>query len=65
MSSRWETVDQIESDQKRLKNRLEELKESKEVYGEVLNSTDDIIEVWEALRDRAEDGETVFAPSAD
>jgi chromosome segregation ATPase len=62
MSSKWDKSDQIESDQKRLKKQLTELKESKAVYGEVLSDTDDQIEVWDKLRDDLEDGKTVYTP---
>lgn len=64
MSSKWDILDQIEEDQKRLKDQLSELKDSKEAYGEILNDTDDKIEIWDDLRDSIEDGKTVFAPSS-
>ena len=62
MSPKWEKFDKIEQDQKRLKDELAELKESKAVYGEVLNDTEDQLELWDKLRDDIEDGKSVYAP---
>lgn len=63
MCTKWEKFDQIERDQKQVKKELIELWKSKTVYGEVLNDTDDQLEVWERLRDDAEDGKAVYTPS--
>jgi chromosome segregation ATPase len=63
MSSKWETFDKIERDQKRVKKEMAELKESKAIFGEVLSDTDDQLEVWDKLRDDLEDGKTVYAPT--
>lgn len=63
MSTKWEKFDQIERDQKQVKKELAELRESKSVYGDVLNDTDDQLEVWDRLRDDAEDGKSVYTPS--
>jgi chromosome segregation ATPase len=59
MSTKWEKFDQIERDQKRVKEKLAELRESKAIYGD----TDDQLELWDRLRDDAEDGKSVFTPS--
>ncbi|KAL3424847.1 tat pathway signal sequence, partial [Phlyctema vagabunda] len=61
MAADWEKIDENEQKQKSLKNSLEKLKESREVYGEVLNDTEDAIDIWDTLKDDAEDGKTVFA----
>ncbi|KAL6715665.1 hypothetical protein ACLMJK_006626 [Lecanora helva] len=47
-----------------MKQRLEELKDSKGVYGDVMNDADEQIEVWDALKDSLEDGRTVFRPES-
>jgi chromosome segregation ATPase len=62
MSPKWEKYDQIERDQKRLKKEIAGLKESKGIYGEVLNDTEDQLEAWDKLRDEAEEGRSVYAP---
>ena len=49
MAPKWEKFDQIEQDQKQLKEEISELKESKGVYGKNLNDTKDQLEVWDKL----------------
>jgi chromosome segregation ATPase len=61
MTPKWEKFDQIERDQKRLKKDIARLKESRGVYGETLNDTEDQLEVWDKLRDDAEKGKSVYA----
>lgn len=64
MSSKWETYDKIEKDQKRVKKELAELRESKAIFGEALSDTDDQLEVWDKLREDLEDGKAVYAPTS-
>jgi chromosome segregation ATPase len=61
ISPKWEKFDQIERDQKRLKKDIARLKESRGVYAETLNDTEDQLEVWDKLRDDAEEGKLVYA----
>ncbi len=61
MTPKWEKFDQIERDQKRLKKDIARLKESRVVYGETLNDTEDQLEVLDKLRDDAEEGKSVYA----
>ncbi|KAL8795726.1 MAG: hypothetical protein Q9195_001777 [Heterodermia aff. obscurata] len=46
------------------KEELEELKNSKSVYDDILNNADEQIEVWEGLEGKLEDGKTVYKPKA-
>ena len=62
MAPDWVKLDQLVKNQKSMKKRLDEMKESKAVYGEVINDVDEQIEVWDALKDKLEDGKSVFAP---
>ncbi|KAM3081672.1 hypothetical protein ACMFMG_005123 [Clarireedia jacksonii] len=47
---------------KGLRAKVSELRESKAVYGEMLDDTDDALDVWDDLRSAVKDGKTVFAP---
>ena len=44
------------------KQELEELKESKSMYEDIMNDADEQIEVWEGLETQLEDGKTVHKP---
>jgi hypothetical protein len=43
-------------------NRIAELKESLQVYRAVMAEADDDLEIWDGLKDSADNGEPVFAP---
>ncbi|OCL10223.1 hypothetical protein AOQ84DRAFT_387654 [Glonium stellatum] len=53
-----ETEKQISS----LQNNIKELRESKEVYKDIIDDADDEQEIWEKLRDEVDDGKTAYAP---
>lgn len=55
-------MDEYEKQVKELETELMELKDAKAVFGDIINDTDEQIEVWESLRDSAEDGKLVYAP---
>jgi hypothetical protein len=63
MSADWQTIDQLEKEQRVLKQSAKDLRESKAVYTELISDADDAIDVWDKLKDELEDGKTVFAPS--
>lgn len=46
MAPDWAELDQLVKKQKSIEKRLEDLKDSKTVYGEVMNDVDEQIEVW-------------------
>ena len=58
----WEKVDDLAAEQRRLKQQLDEMKESMAVYEEVANDADEQIEVWEKLEESASGGEVVYTP---
>jgi hypothetical protein len=64
MAADWEQIDELEKEQRTLKQSVKDLKESKAVYTELINDTEDGMEVWEKLKSEVEDGNEVFAPSA-
>lgn len=65
MSSSWEEMDRLVKEQRSLKKQLEQMSDSKAVFGEAQNNADEQIDVWEALKVDLEAGETVFAPKAE
>ena len=62
LGSAWAEVDRLGKQIKTLNKQLEEVKESKTVYTEIMNDADDELEVWDGLKDDLEDGKAVFAP---
>ena len=62
MAPSWAEIDELSKKQKSMKKQLEETKDSKAVYGEVMNDVDEQIEVWDALKEKLDEGEQVFAP---
>lgn len=62
MREDWAKIDDIDAKKKVLKESLEEIKDSRAVYLEVMTDSDDKLEIWEELRDFCEDGNEVFAP---
>ena len=63
-SADWARLDGIDKDIKERKTSLEELKTNRDMYLEIVNDADDEIDIWEKLKDDCEEGEPVFAPSA-
>jgi hypothetical protein len=53
---------QFEQEIETIKEKLEELQESREVYKHAQPESSNDIETWEELRDSLEDGKTVYAP---
>ena len=45
-----------------MKKELEEMRDSKVGYGQVINNVDEQIEVWDALKEKIDEGEQVFPP---
>ncbi|RHZ58383.1 uncharacterized protein CDV56_104314 [Aspergillus thermomutatus] len=62
MGANWAKSDELAKERRVLKQRLEELKETKAIYTASADEVDEVLEVWEALKDDIEDGKTVFAP---
>jgi len=59
----WQRIDELEKEQRDLKQSIKDLRESKGVYTEIINDADDSMEVWDNLRNDFDDGKTVFAPT--
>lgn len=58
----WYKMEEFHRRAKELENEMRELKETKVIYGEIMNDADEQIEVWESLKDSLDDGKTVYAP---
>ena len=63
LGSAWAEVDKLGKDIKVLNKQLDEAKESKTVYTEIMNDADDELEVWDRLKEELENGKAVYAPS--
>lgn len=46
MAPAWAELDQLAKKQRSMKKQFEELKESKTVYDEIMNDTDEQIDIW-------------------
>lgn len=53
----------LEQDIKAHKSKMEDLKESQQVYQQAARDAGDAIEIWEELKDRYDDGKKVYAPA--
>ncbi|KAL8700510.1 MAG: hypothetical protein Q9201_005409 [Fulgogasparrea decipioides] len=62
LGPQWAEIERLGKSIKDLKRRLEDLKESKSVYTEIMDDADDQLEVWDKLKDELEEGKTVYAP---
>lgn len=63
MSEDWDRLDTIEKELRGHRQNVKDLKESKGVYTELINDAEEGIELWENLKDKLDDGETVYDPS--
>lgn len=63
LGSAWAEVDKLGKQIKALNKQLDEAKESKTVYTEIMNDADDELEVWDGLKEDLESGKTIYAPS--
>ncbi len=64
MGDYWLEKEEFSKKVESLTTELDQLKESRVVYGEMFNDADEQIEVWETLRSSIEDGKVCFAPRA-
>ena len=62
MAPSWAEIDELSKRQKLMKQELEAMRDSKVVYGEVMNDVDEQIEVWDALKEKINEKEQVFPP---
>ncbi|KAL2048436.1 hypothetical protein N7G274_000348 [Stereocaulon virgatum] len=62
MAPSWAEIDELSKRQMLMKKELEGMRDSKVVYGEVMNDVDEQIEIWDALKEKIEEGEQVFPP---
>lgn len=60
MSGLWVQSDQYDSEARKHKKRLDELKTTKSDYSAIVDDIDEQIEKWEGLKEDIEDGKTVY-----
>lgn len=58
----WNEIDKLEAEKRELITKDKELKESRAIYAEAFSEQDELVEKWEGLLEKAEDGEEVYAP---
>ena len=63
MEPDWEELDKIMKNKTSMMKQMDEMKETKAVYGETMNDIDEQIEIWDGLKEKLEDGKTVFPPN--
>lgn len=63
MEPDWEELENLGKKTKVKKKQMDEMKDTKAVYGESMNDIDEQIEIWDGLKEKAEGGETVFPPA--
>ncbi|OJJ50257.1 hypothetical protein ASPZODRAFT_128885 [Penicilliopsis zonata CBS 506.65] len=63
MGALWAKSEGHASEKRDIKQRLEELKETKQLYAATTDSIDEELETWETLKEDLDDGKTVFPPS--
>ncbi len=62
MEPDWDQLEELVKKTKSMKKQMDEMKDTKAVYGESLNDIDEQIEIWDGLKEKSEDGKTVFPP---
>ena len=62
MAPRWVEIDELEQKRKNLDAEIKQLKATKEAYLTAMTDSDEQLEVWDRLKDDAQEGKTVFMP---
>ena len=62
MEPDWEELEKLGKKTKSMKKQMDEMKDTKAVYGETMNDIDEQIEIWDGLKEKVEDGKTVYPP---
>ena len=58
----WDAIDEHRKTQEQLRAKLNDVKETKEVYAEILSDCGNQREIWLDLSEKVKDGGTVYAP---
>ena len=61
----WEKMEEYAEKRAKLEKDLKDLNKTKVTFTEVSQDVEDQLEIWEALRDKKQDGSTVYAPGQD
>ncbi|KAF6221297.1 hypothetical protein HO133_002152 [Letharia lupina] len=65
MEPDWEELEKLVKKTKLMKKQMDEMKDTKAVYGESMNDIDEQIEIWDGLKEKLEGGKTVFPPRSE
>lgn len=58
----YDKIDELQKQVRTLKTSMQEFKDTREVYQGIIDDCVDNIEIWEALKDKVEEGKKVWAP---
>lgn len=64
MEPDWEELDKLGKKTKSMKKQMDEMKDTKAVFGESMNDIDEQVEIWDGLKEKLEGGKTVFPPKS-
>ena len=64
MEPDWEELEKLGKKTKSMEKQMDELKDTKAVYGESMNEIDEQLEIWEGLKEKSEGGATIFPPKS-
>ena len=64
MEPDWEELEKLVKKIKSMKKQMDEMKDTKAVYGETMNDIDEQVEIWDGLKEKFEGGKTVFPPKS-
>lgn len=62
MEPDWEELERLGKKTKSMKKQMDEMKDTKAVYGESMNDIDEQIEIWDGLKEKIEDEKIVYPP---
>ncbi|CAF9943183.1 MAG: hypothetical protein ALECFALPRED_010769, partial [Alectoria fallacina] len=64
MEPDWEELEKLGKKTESMKKQMDEMKDTKAVFGESMNDIDEQVETWDGLKERLEGGKTVFPPKS-
>lgn len=62
MEPDWEELEKLGKKTKSMKKQMDEMKDTKAVYGESMNDIDEQIEIWDGLKEKIDAGKTAYSP---
>lgn len=63
ISDSWSQAEELRKEKELLQGKINELKDTKAAYGEMIDEYEAKLDIWEDLQTKLEEGKTVYAPS--